>query len=226
MTFVAGTVGAVAQGTSRSYPKFLSILYQIGQRIRAAKEICTMKRLIFPPVFTLAVLSACSPAADAPKASGAPPAESQAPDVAAAAAAGQDDPRIPTVDPATITEASSVGDVMHAYVIPGSETLFAAESDDPPTDDAGWAKLRNATADVIKGCELLQAPSRSKGEAWNKTCDTVVAATRKTAESLEGKTTDELVFTDGDMMTGCTSCHQQFRDQKPPEGHLIGDKPI
>ena len=177
---------------------------------------------------TLLVLAACSPKTETAKtdtASAPAPAASQAPDVVAAAASGADDPRIPTVDPATITDASSVGDVMHAYVIPGSETLFAAESDDPPTDDAGWAKLRNATADIIKGCEFLKSSSRSKGEGWNKACDAVVAATRKTAESLDQKTIDDLVFTDGDMMTGCTDCHQKFRDQKPPEGHLVGDKP-
>lgn len=179
-----------------------------------------------PFLLVCVALTACSPKEEAARtAEPAPAAASPAPDVAAAAAAGQGDPRTPTVDPATITDASSVADVMHAYVIPGSETLFAAESEDPPLTAEGWAKLRNATADIVKGCELLQAPSRSKGAGWNKTCDTVIAATRKTAASLDKQTIDELVFTDGDMMMGCTSCHQQFRDQKPPEGHLVGDKP-
>jgi hypothetical protein len=176
-------------------------------------------------ILMLAVLAACSPkteTATAPASS----SPSAAPDVAAAAAAGAGDPRIPTVDPATINEKSSVGDVMRAYVIPGSETLFAAESDDPPTDDAGWAKLQAAAQDIIKGAELLKASSRSEGrEGWVKAADTVITATKVTVEALAKKTTDELVFSDGDMMAGCTDCHQKFRDMKAREGHLVGDKP-
>lgn len=165
--------------------------------------------------------AACAPKEEAK----VPEAAAPAPDVAAAAARGDADPRIPTVDPATITDASSVADVMHAYVIPGSETLFAAESEDAPTTDEGWARLRTAAQDVITGCEFLQHATRSKGPEWNKTCDTVIAAAKASAADLDKKTTENLVFTDGDMMTGCTACHQQFRDQKPPEGHLVEDKP-
>jgi len=88
-------------------------------------------------------LIACAPKAETPKTEAAAPAETAAvaPDVAAAAAAGQPDPRIPTVDPASITGASTVADVMHAYVIPGSESLFAAESV-APADDTEWTKLQ------------------------------------------------------------------------------------
>lgn len=173
-------------------------------------------------------LAACSPKeeAKAPAAPTAPAAEAPvAPDVASAAAKGQGDPRIPTVDPATINDTSPVADVMHAYIIPGSETLFAAESEDAPKDDAGWARLRSAAQDVITGCKFLTDANRSKGAGWNKTCDTVVAAAKATGKDLDAKTTENLVFTDGDMMVGCTACHQQFRDQKPPQGKLIEDKP-
>lgn len=171
---------------------------------------------------SLLVLAACSPTTETATASA--PA-SQAPDVAAAAA-GKADPRIPTVDPATINDTSTTAAVMHAFVIPGSETLFAAESDDPPADEAGWLKLQKAAADVIHGTELLKADSRAGGRAgWIKDADTVIAATRVTAEALAKKTTEDLVFTDGDMMTGCTACHQNFRDLAPPKGKLIEEKP-
>ena len=174
-------------------------------------------------------LVACAPKAEAPKAEAskteaAAPAEAPvAPDVAAAAAAGQPDPRIPTVDPASITTSSTVADVMHAYVIPGSESLFAAESA-APANDAEWTKLQKAAQDVITGTEMLKATGRSKGDGWNKTIDTVVAATKVTAEALGKKNADDLVFTNGDMMAGCTACHQQFRDLAPPPGHLIEQK--
>jgi hypothetical protein len=177
----------------------------------------------------LALASACSPKTEPAKAAEtpapAPASPSAAPDVAAAAAKGDADPRIPTVDPATINDKSSVGDVMHAYVIPGSETLFAQESDDPPKDEAAWARLQKATADIIKGAELLKAPGRSKGAGWDKTVDAVITATKVSAGKLAKKNADDLVFDDGDMMTGCTACHQQFRDLNPPKGGLVGDKP-
>lgn len=181
---------------------------------------------------SLLALAACSPktetasapaAAPAPAATPAAPA-SQAPDVAAAAAKGDTDPRIPTVDPATINDKSPVGDVMHAFVIPGSETLFAQESDDPPKDDATWTRLQKASADIIKGAELLKAPGRSKGAGWDKDVDTVIKATKVTQGKLAKKNADDLVFDDGDMMAGCTACHQQFRDLNPPKGALVDDK--
>lgn len=167
-------------------------------------------------------LAACAPKAEAPKAEAAAP--SLAPDVAAAQAAGTTDPRIPTVDPASLNDASPVGDVMHAYIIPGSETLFAAETEGPPTDAAGWTRLQKAAHDVITGAQLLKAPNRSKGADWDATVDTVITATKVTAEALSKNNADDLVFSDGDMMAGCTACHQKFRDQSPPEGHLIQQK--
>ena len=188
-----------------------------------------MTRLFaLPSIITLGfVLSACSPnpnGAKAPEAATA--AAAVAPDVAAAAAKGDADPRIPTVDPTSITGASSTGDVMHAYVIPGSETLFAAETEDAPKDDAGWARLEKATRDVIKGAELLNAAPRSQGrEGWIKAAEMVIAATKTSSANLAKKSTEDLVLTDGDMMAGCTECHQKFRDLNPPTGQLIEQKP-
>ena len=129
-------------------------------------------------------LSACAPKAEAPKTDVAAAPADVAPDVAAAQAAGTGDPRVPTVDPASITDASPVGDVMHAYVIPGSETLFAAETEGAPADAEGWAKLRTAAQDVITGTQLLKAKSRSMGPEWDATVDTVINATKVTAEAL------------------------------------------
>lgn len=179
-----------------------------------------MQRTAALAIFIL--LSACAPKAETPETAAA--TASSAPDVAAAQAAGTGDPRIPTVDPASITDASSVADVMHAYVIPGSETLFAAESEDAPADADGWARLNKAAQDVITGAELLKASSRSMGPEWDAAIDTVISATKVTAEALAKNNADDLVFSDGDMMTGCTACHQKFRDQKLPEGHLIEPK--
>jgi len=171
---------------------------------------------------TLVLAAACAPEPDAGSSAKPvdPPVSETAPPATVSA-----DPRIPTIDPATVTATSSVADVMHAFVIPGSETLFAAESEEAPVDEAGWARLVKATQDVIHGCELLTQPGRSGGAAWDATCDTVIAATRQTADALSRKSIEDLVFTDGDMMGGCTSCHAQFRDQPRPEGHLVETPP-
>lgn len=177
-----------------------------------------------PALALFVALAACAPKAETPEPEVAAAAEAGAPDVAAALADGTADPRIPTVDPASINDASTVGDVMHAYVIPGSETLFAAETEGPPSDDAGWARLRTAAQDVITGAQLLKAPSRSMGPDWDAAVDAVISATKITAEALAKNNADDLVFTDGDMMAGCTACHQKFRDQHPPEGHLVEQK--
>ena len=176
----------------------------------------------------LLALSACAPKAPEAKAPEVAPAAAaaMAPDVAAAAAKGGADPRIPTVDPATITPASSTGEVMHALVIPGSETLFAAETEDAPKDEAGWTRLQKATQDVLTGAELLKGAARSQGRAgWIKSADMVIAATKTSSANLAKKNTEDLVLTDGDMMAGCTECHQKFRDLNPPAGKLIEQKP-
>jgi hypothetical protein len=186
----------------------------------------TMRGLAFSSFVALGLaLAACAPKpADtkAPEGAAAAVSAAIAPDVALAAAKGDADPRIPTVDPRTITDTSPTGDVMHAFVIPGSETLFAAETEDAPKDDAGWARLQKATQDVIKGAEMLKGAPRSQGrEGWIKAADMVIAATKTSATNLAKKSTDDLVFTDGDMMAGCTECHQKFRDLNPPKGQLI-----
>ncbi|RYZ10663.1 MAG: hypothetical protein EON61_11460 [Alphaproteobacteria bacterium] len=181
-----------------------------------------MQRTAMLAVFI--ALAACAPKAETPKSEAAAATAGIAPDVAAAQAAGTGDPRVPTVDPASITDASPVGDVMHAYVIPGSETLFAAETEGAPSDATGWAKLRTAAQDVITGAQLLKASSRSKGPEWDADVDTVIKATKVTAGALAKNNADDLVFSDGDMMAGCTACHQKFRDQQPPEGHLVEQK--
>ena len=108
--------------------------------------------------------------------------------------------------------------VHDALIIPGSNVLFAAEVEAPETDEA-WTALRAAAVQTIEGAEALKADHRAKGrQAWIDAADLVIAATQETAAALAGNNADELVFTNGDMMTGCTACHQQFRG---PDGKEI-----
>lgn len=110
-----------------------------------------------------------------------------------------------------LTDASTTRQIHDALIIPGSNLLFAAESEAPATDDA-WAQVQDGAQKVLQGAELLKTGSRPEGRAeWISAAETVIAATRTTAEALAQKNAEDLVFTNGDMMTGCTSCHQKFR---------------
>ena len=154
-----------------------------------------MKRatLTIIATITAAALSACAPKDEAPA-----PATSET--------------------PAAANAANPTRTVHDALIIPGSNALFAAEAEAPETDEA-WTALRAAAAQTIEGAEALKTENHAKGrQAWIDAADLVIAATQLTAEALAANNADELVFTNGDMMTGCTACHQQFRG---PDGKEI-----
>lgn len=155
------------------------------------------------------LLAACSPkteTAAAPAAPAAAPVASSAAMAATAAGAG-------------LSDASTTAEIHNALIRPGSQALFDAESS-PPQDEAGWAKLQAAAQQVIAGANMLKTGSRPQGRAeWPTFADKVIAATKITADALAQKKADELVFTDGDMMEGCTGCHEKFRTGGAPNAH-------
>jgi hypothetical protein len=160
--------------------------------------------------FLLALATALAACAPRPEEPAAPetPAETPAAETPAPAAA-----------PA-ITDASTTREVHDAYIIPGSNLLFAAENE-APADEPSWAAVQAAAQQVIDGAELLKTGARPEGRAdWTGFADGVAVATRLTAEALAVKNADDLVFTNGDMMTSCTACHQAYRttpaDAAPP----------
>lgn len=164
---------------------------------------------IRPALFAAAGLIALAACAPKEPAATATPTASATPETSCTSA-----PAAPTF--AGLTDLSPPIEVHKALIIPGSDILFAAESADAPTTEEGWKKLQDAAQHVIDGATLMKAGCRPQGRAeWTAAADTVIAATTKTAEALAKKDTSEMVFTDGDMMTGCTACHQQFR-QAPP----------
>ncbi len=131
---------------------------------------------------------------------------------AVACVAGPDEasPTAPAAAPG-LTDASTTRQIHDALIIPGSNLLFAAESEAPATD-AAWVQVQDGAQKVLQGAALLKTGSRPEGRAdWIAAAETVIAATKTTAEALGQKNAEDLVFTNGDMMTGCTSCHQQFR---------------
>lgn len=114
---------------------------------------------------------------------------------------------------AEITDTSTTREVHDAYIIPGSNALFAAETT-PPESDEDWAALQAAAQQVIDGANFLMIGNRPPGSSdWLMYAGEVVQTTKTTqADAIEARTPDEFVFTNGDMMAACTSCHQQFRN--------------
>ncbi len=112
-----------------------------------------------------------------------------------------------------ITDASTTRDVHDVYIIPGSNALFAAETEAPETDE-DWAALEAAAEQVIEGAKLLMAGNRPPGSSdWLMYAGEVDLMTRATiSDAIKPREPDEFVFTNGDMMAACTSCHQQFRN--------------
>ncbi len=129
-----------------------------------------------------------------------------------AACAPEQTPAAPAADaPAASSETRTTREIHDALIIPGSNALFAAEMEAPETDPA-WADLRAAAIQTITGAEALKSDARAQDrQAWIDAADLVIAATQQTSEALAQNNADELVFTNGDMMTGCTACHQSFR---------------
>ncbi len=162
----------------------------------------TLRPLLYCAAFTLVSLAACAPEAGEQPAASVPEAQE-----AAQAAA----PPVPAGDLSTPRA------VHDALIIPGSNLLFAAESE-APADDTGWAAVQAGAQQVIDGAALLQTEALAQGRAdWVVFAQTVIDNTKLTAEALAQNNTDDLVFTNGDMMTGCTGCHQAHRQNPPPQ---------
>jgi hypothetical protein len=153
----------------------------------------------------LAALAACSPKAEEAAAPAAP--------ATPAASEGAEAPQI--------GDAATAAEIHEVFIRPGSDALFAAETAEPPADEAAWKALEEAAGKVIAGASLMKVGSRPQGrEGWIAAADQVIAATKQTETDLKARTVENLVFTDGDMMTGCTACHQQFRDTDAPGGQV------
>jgi hypothetical protein len=151
--------------------------------------------------------------AEAPAAPAAPVAPAPAPDATPAAPAGVDAAarNYPKVDPASLTDASTVADVHNALIRPGYDRLTDAENT-PPTTDAAWKVVSDGVDMINKGMDLLQTGSRPKDQGdWITFAKAVKEKTKGTADLVAKKNADDLVLTDGDIQDACTNCHKKYR---------------
>jgi hypothetical protein len=115
-------------------------------------------------------------------------------------------------DPAQLSDASTIAEVHRALIRPGYDRLTAAESD-APTDEAGWKALSEGTDMIEKGLTLLTTGGRPKGDKADfiKLANAARDKIKPVRELIGQKTTDELVFKDGDLQEACTACHSRYR---------------
>jgi len=149
-----------------------------------------------------------------------PPQEKAPPAAEAAAAPTPDatpvDPArdFPKVDPATLTDASTIPDVHNALIRPGYQALTDAEST-PPTDDAGWKALGASADSVIKGLGLLTTGSRPKDTGdFVKFANAAAEKMKAVQATVAKKDGDSLVLVDGDVLEACNACHGKYRPAK------------
>jgi hypothetical protein len=110
------------------------------------------------------------------------------------------------------SDASTSAQIHSALLTPGSDALFAAESN-PPTTAEGWAGVEAGAHKVIEGAALLQTGSRpAKRPDWVRIAAEVEKAARKSQDAARARNIDALAAADGDFTAQCEDCHKAFRD--------------
>jgi hypothetical protein len=168
-------------------------------------------RLLLAASASVLMLAACTkekpPEEKAPPAAEASAAPSEAPTSATDPAASN----YPKVDPASLTDASTIADVHNALIRPGYDVLTNAEST-APTDDAGWKAVADATDKIVKGLNLLTTGSRPKDTGdFVKFANATAEKMKAVQATVAKKDGDNLVIVDGDAQEACTACHSKYR---------------
>lgn len=151
-----------------------------------------MKR---PVLFLIGVLGAFALCACSPK-----------------AGATASDPSTLTKATSTFSDASTSEEIHSSLLTPGSDTLFAAESE-APGDAKGWAAVQEAATKVVEGAQLLQIGSRPAGSPeWIRIAKAFEDAARRSGDAVRARNLDALAVADGDFTAQCEDCHNIFRD--------------
>jgi hypothetical protein len=123
-----------------------------------------------------------------------------------------DAPVAPASGAPAFSDAATSAEIHAALLTPGSDALFAAESEPPKTDE-GWIALEAAAGKVVDGARLLQTGARPAGRAdWIRIAKAVQDGAQKSAEAAHAGNADALAAADGDFIAHCEDCHNAFRD--------------
>lgn len=117
-----------------------------------------------------------------------------------------------TPRPASFAASATVANVHAALIIPGSDALFAAESNSPE-GDAQWASLEAAAQKVIEGARHLQDPSRRRDDMeWARVAKALEDSAGKSLAAAAAQDIDTLPLANGDFVAQCEDCHTVYRD--------------
>lgn len=84
------------------------------------------------------------------------------------------------------------------------------EQDLQPTDDAGWAEVRNAAATITESGNLLMLPGRSQGDDWNEFSAGIVTIGQRAMAAAEAQDAEALFEVGGQLYNVCVACHQIY----------------
>ena len=92
----------------------------------------------------------------------------------------------------------------------GSVLTEEGEEDLAPTDEEGWAKVRNAAAIVVESGNLLMIPGRSRGDDWNEFARGMMTMGERAMAAADLQDADALFEVGGQLYNVCVACHQQY----------------
>jgi hypothetical protein len=99
-----------------------------------------------------------------------------------------------------------VKEVLHQFIIPGANALYAAEADAPAKPEAS-AALEAGANKLVEGAQLLRTGPRldaPRPGVEDNACKALVA--------VQKKDLDAMTIADGDFTAQCEDCHKPYRD--------------
>ncbi len=139
---------------------------------------------------------------------------------------------------ATAHPEGNLAQVMRGILLPSSNVIFFAQSNDPaavkpaasPADSTdplsgtygGWGAVENSSIALAEAANLLTIPGRMcsngrpvpmKNADWGKFVQGLRAAGQAAYKAAQSKNQDKMLDAAGTVSEACTNCHMQYRDK-------------
>ena len=102
-----------------------------------------------------------------------------------------------------------VTDVMDAMVVPASDALFGVGRVAPDSERA-WLALRDQAVILAEAGRALTVAGRSRGEDWDGWSIAMSRAAGASADAIDARDVDGVLFAGGDIIESCTGCHRVY----------------
>jgi cytochrome c556 len=105
---------------------------------------------------------------------------------------------------------ATVKQVMTAFTIPASETIFNAAAD-VPKNDSDWEAVQNAALVLAESGNLLMLPGRVRdNDQWIKDSRAMIEGAVMAVEAAKQKKTDALENASNEIYGTCEACHSRY----------------